>query len=152
MRSIVTFVPWSSEVSVAEWLARPTTLWDDQSSNHTAGGCVYRDGYCDMQPWARAAHYCSACIPSGSLSRVPAARMANCDKDMLLTCILITISIPSPAQSFIPDLKPSFSANPSHRSLLFLLQDWLHGLFPGLFTDTSEHIRFYFLVFLFYTF
>jgi len=22
----------------------------------------------------------------------------------------------------------------------FLLQDWLHG-FPGLFTDTSEHIR-----------
>ena len=25
-------------------------------------------------------------------------------------------------------LKPSFSANRSHRSLLFLLQDWLHGL------------------------
>ena len=31
-------------------------------------------------------------------------------------------------------------ANPSHRSLLF--QDWLHG-FPGLFTDTSEHTRFF---------
>ena len=28
--------------------------------------------------------------------------------------------------------------------------DWLHG-FPGLFTDTSEHIRFYFVVFLFST-
>jgi len=25
-------------------------------------------------------------------------------------------------------IKPSFSANPSHRSLPFLLQDWLHGL------------------------
>jgi len=43
------------------------------------------------------------------------------------------MSIPSPLCSFIPGLKPSFSANPSHRSL----QDWLHG-----FTDTSEHIRF----------
>ena len=49
-------------------------------------------------------------------------------------------------QSFIPGLKPSFSANPSHRSLPFLLQDWLHG-FPGLFTNTSEHMHFYFLVF-----
>jgi len=28
-----------------------------------------------------------------------------------------------------------------HRSLLFLLRDSLHG-FAGLFTDTSEHIRF----------
>ena len=32
----------------------------------------------------------------------------------------------------IPRLKPSFSANPSHRSLPFVLQDWLHG-FRGLF-------------------
>jgi len=39
---------------------------------------------------------------------------------MLLTFILI--SIPSPTHSFIPGLKPSFSANPSHRSLSFLLQ------------------------------
>jgi len=38
---------------------------------------------------------------------------------MLLTFILIIISIPSPAHSFIPDLKPSFSANPPHRSLPF---------------------------------
>ena len=70
---------------------------------------------------------------------------------MLLTFILIIISIPSPAHSFTPGLKPSFSANPSRRSLPSVLQDWLHG-FPGLFTNTSEHIRFYFLVFLFSTF
>jgi len=52
-----------------------------------------------------------------------------------------THSIPSPPRSFIPGLKRSFSANPSHRSLPFLLQDWLHR-FLGLFTDTSEHICF----------
>ena len=29
--------------------------------NLTAGGCVYHDSHCDIQPWARAAHpYCSA--------------------------------------------------------------------------------------------
>ena len=44
-------------------------------------------------------------------------------------------------------LIPSFSTNPFHRSLPFL-QDWLHR-FPGLFTDTSVHIRFYFLVLIF---
>ena len=49
---------------------------------------------------------------------------------------------PSPLHSFIPGLKPSFSANPSHLSLLFLLHDWLHWLL-GLFTDTSEHMRFF---------
>ena len=71
---------------------------------------------------------------------------------MLLTFILIIISIPSPLHSFIPGLKPSFSANSSHRSLPFLLPDWLQG-FPGLFTDTSEHnLLFYFLVFLMPTF
>jgi len=42
---------------------------------------------------------------------------------MLLTFILIIIiSIPSP-HCFMLGLKPSFSANPSHRSLPFLLQD-----------------------------
>jgi len=50
-------------------------------------------------------------------------------------------SIPSPPHSFIQGLKPYFSANPSHRSLSFLLLDRLHGL-PGLFTDTYGHIRF----------
>ena len=38
---------------------------------------------------------------------------------------------PPPLHSFIPGLKPYFSANASHHSLPFLLQDWLHG-FPGL--------------------
>ena len=33
--------------------------------------------------------------------------------------ILITIGIPSPTHSFIPGLKPSSSASPSHRSLSF---------------------------------
>jgi len=42
---------------------------------------------------------------------------------MLLTFILITVSIPSSPHSFIPGLKPSFSVNPSHSSLPFLLQD-----------------------------
>jgi len=42
---------------------------------------------------------------------------------VLLAFILIIISIPSPLHSFIPGLKPSFFANPSHRSLPFLLQD-----------------------------
>ena len=42
---------------------------------------------------------------------------------MLLTFILIIISIPSPPQSFIPGLKRSISANHSHSSLPFLLQD-----------------------------
>ena len=41
----------------------------------------------------------------------------------------------------------SFPPQPS----FFLLQDSLHG-FPRLFTVTSEHIRLYILVFLFYTF
>ena len=47
----------------------------------------------------------------------------------------------NPHHSFIPGLKTFFSANPSQCSLPFLLQDWLHR-FPGLFTNTSEHIRF----------
>jgi len=33
--------------------------------------------------------------------------------------------------SFIPGLRLSFTANPSHHSRPFLLQNWLHG-FPGL--------------------
>jgi len=60
---------------------------------------------------------------------------------MPLKFILIFISFPSPTRSFIPGLKPSFSANPSHCSLLFLLQDRLHG-FSRLFTITSTNIRF----------
>ena len=68
----------------------------------------------------------------------------------LMLILIIIISIPSNPHSFIPGLKPSFSENPSHRSLPYLLQDWLHG-FPGLFTDT-EHTRFLLLIFLFFHF
>jgi len=67
---------------------------------------------------------------------------------MLLTFIL---SIPSPRHSFIPALKPFFLQILPTAAFLFLFQDCLHG-FPRLFTDTSEHIRFYVLVFLFSTF
>jgi len=35
----------------------------------------------------------------------------------------VTTTQTSPPHSFIPGLKPSFPANPSHRSLPFLLQD-----------------------------
>jgi len=50
---------------------------------------------------------------------------------MPLTVILIIISFPSPTLSFIPDLKPFFSANPSHCSLSFYssgLTDFPHCL------------------------
>jgi len=71
---------------------------------------------------------------------------------MLLTVIfIIIISFPSPTYSFIPRLKPSSSANPYHRSLSSSSSKpttWI----PKTFTVTSEHVRFYFLVFLFYTF
>jgi len=63
-----------------------------------------------------------------------------------LTVILIIISFPSPTLSFISDLKPSFSANPSHRSLSFSssgLTTWI----PQTFTITSDHIRAYFFSF-----
>jgi len=47
---------------------------------------------------------------------------------------------PSRPHSFIPGLKPSFSASPFHCSLPFLLQDELHR-FLGLFAVyTSDHI------------
>ena len=36
-----------------------------------------------------------------------------------VTVTLIIVSFPSPTLSFIPDSKPSFSANPSHCSLYF---------------------------------
>jgi len=66
---------------------------------------------------------------------------------MLLTVILIIINFPSPTHSFIPGLKPSpFLENSSHHSLSFSssgLTTWI----PQTFTVTSEHIRFYFLVF-----
>jgi len=70
---------------------------------------------------------------------------------MPLTVILIIISFPSPTLSFIPGLKPSFSANLSHCSLSFFVFRTDYMILQT-FTVTSEHIRFYFSVFLFYTF
>jgi len=39
------------QVSVAEWLARLTAVWEDPGSNHAADSCVYRDSCCDIQSW-----------------------------------------------------------------------------------------------------
>ena len=49
--------------------------------------------------------------------------------------------------SFIPDLKPSFSANPPPLQSFFFFFRTDYTI-PQTFTVTSEHIRFYFLVFL----
>ena len=54
----------------------------------------------------------------------------------------------SVSHPFIPDLKPSFSANPSHCSLSFSFSGLT--MIPQIFTVTSASN--YFLVFLFYTF
>ena len=59
---------------------------------------------------------------------------------MLPTVILIIISFPSPTQYFIPGLKPSLSANPSHTAtfpfLFFFRTDYT---IPQTFTVTSQH-------------
>jgi len=71
----------------------------------------------------------------------------------LPTVILTVIWYFVTHSSFIPGLKPSFSANPSHCSPSFLLLKYLLRGFPGLFTVISEHICFLLLVFFcFYTF
>ena len=58
---------------------------------------------------------------------------------------------PSLPHAFTQGLKPSFSTNLSHRTLLFILQDWLHG---G--TDSSDCYRYFwaypFFFFFFSTF
>jgi len=69
---------------------------------------------------------------------------------MPLAVIRIIISFPSPTLSFIPDLKPFFCKSfPLQPFFFFLSTDYM---IPQTFTVTSEHIRFHFLVFLFYTF
>jgi len=69
------------------------------------------------------------------------------------TVILIIIGIPSPTHSFTLGLIPSFSPNPSHRSLSFSFFRFHYMDSPRLLTVTSEHIRLYlFIFFLFYTF
>jgi len=59
---------------------------------------------------------------------------------VMLTVILIIISFPPPSHSFIPGLKPSFSANPSHCSFSFCFRT--DYMIPQTFSVTSEHIRF----------
>jgi len=80
-------------------------------------------------------------------ARVPPSRHLQQSYSLLF-------GIPSPTRSFIPGLKPSFSANPSHcSSPSFLLLKYSLRGFPRLFTVISEHICFLLLVFfLIYTF
>ena len=61
----------------------------------------------------------------GEVSSVSSVQSVYVDElvNWAATFVLIVVSIPSPHHSYIPCLKPSFSANPSHRSLPFLLQD-----------------------------
>jgi len=68
---------------------------------------------------------------------------------MPLTATLIIISLSSPTLTFIPDLKPSFSANPSQPFFFFFRTDYM---IPQTSTVTSSIGCFYFLVFLFYNF
>ena len=69
----------------------------------------------------RTAHHCSILAVDGSCAKHFTIELYTVV--MPLTFILITITIQSPPRFFIPGLKPSFSANPFHRSLRFLLMD-----------------------------
>jgi len=75
-----------------------------------------------------------------AFSRISQARYEPCTDLSLWVTQKLGSRGDSP--SFAPGLKTSLSAIPSYCRLP-LLQDWLHG-FPGLSTDTSEHVRFYF--------
>ena len=58
---------------------------------------------------------------------------------MPLTATLIIVSFSSPTLSFIPDLKPSFLANPSHCSLSFFIFFFSTDyIIPQTFTVTSS--------------
>jgi len=60
-QTVVSCLLYTLQVSVAEWLARLTAVWEDPGTNHATDSCVYRDSCCDIQSWARAGHlYCSA--------------------------------------------------------------------------------------------
>ena len=73
---------------------------------------------------------------------------------MLLTVILIIIiSIPSTHRSFTPGLNlPFLQILLTAAFLFFFRTDSMVFPGPGLFTDTSEHTVFYFLVFLSFPF
>ena len=66
---------------------------------------------------------------------------------------LLLFGIPSPTHPFIPGLKPSFSANPSHRSPSFFFFKTHYMDSPDCLLLFLSISAFYFLVFLFfYTF
>ena len=62
-------------------------------------------------------------VVAGQISAFPIDFAGRPYNTLTLPCERVIISIPSHPHSFIPDLKPSFPANPSHRSLPFLLRD-----------------------------
>ena len=64
----------------------------------------------------------------------------------LESCARIDSHHPSPL-TLLFHAQNCFSVDPSHRSIPFLLQDWL----PGLFTDTTEHILFLHFTFLIFS-
>ena len=81
----------------------------------------------------------------------PRTNLSNSALPSSLSVTSSISSIYSPLSSSITSslfhsrLKSFFSVNLSHRSLPFLLPEWLYG-FPGLFTDTSEFWAYPFLL------
>ena len=121
-----------------------SSLTTDQTHSHLASL---------LQVSFTAAHYCLA---SAAVTLDSRLMTVSSSADTVIICqqsYLLLFGIPSPTHSFIPGLIKTFLFCKSfpQQPFLFLLQDSLRG-FPRLFTVTSEHVRFYFLVFLFYTF
>ena len=83
----------------------------------TAAAVDRRDRQTDGQTDALPLHRpCSACY-AGSVNNEKQYWLHAVDKSN--SSYLRVFGIPSPTHSFIPGLKPSFSVNPSHRSLSF---------------------------------
>ena len=109
-------------------------------SIHTAGLAFYGTGLCSY----RVRGVNGSCAEHFT---VESYTVIICQQSYLLL-----FGIPSPTHSFIPGLKPPFSANPSHRSPSFFFFAIHYMDSPRLFIVTYEHIRRYFLAVLFYTF
>jgi len=58
-------------------------------------------------------------VVASQISAFPIDFVGRPYNTLTLLCERVIISLPSPTLSFIPDLKASFSANPSHCSLSF---------------------------------
>ena len=90
----------AQQVSVAEWLARLTAVWEDPGLNHAADSCVYRDSCCDIQSWARAVHlYCL-----GRLSLPPFVGRWN--EYQLTGWVIITMAMVDDSWQFSADSQP----------------------------------------------